>query len=284
MLPSQVVDLIGDQLIRLASQRHEALGAAFAVSILASVWSANAGMKALFDGLNVAYGETEKRPYLHRTLITYAASLGALLLLIVVTALTVAAPVSLHALGLRQLHIWWTPLRWLGVWLLASGGFAMVYRYGPSRRPARWLWVGGGGAAAALLWFAGSLSFSWYLNNFTHFGVTYGSLGAMIGFMLWVWFSMMVVLTGAELNAEIEHQTAQDTTVGPAAALGKRGAAMADTIGAAFTVSPRQARDIAAGFARRQAGHVLNFLQARLSRNSLPGSPAAPPDPRRSAD
>jgi len=256
VFPREVVDLIGQEMLRLAGQRHETLSAALAGSALVSVWSANAGMKALFDGLNVSYGEAEKRPYLRRTLITYAATLSALIFLIAVTLLTVAAPVLLHSLGLHELHVWFVPIRWLLLYLLAAGGFALIYRLGPSRRPPRWRWVGFGGAMAALAWMVGSLGFSAYLESSPHFGATYGSLGALIGFMLWVWFTVMVILWGAELNAAVEHQTTQDTTIGPEAPVGARGAVMADTVGRAFTVSPREARD----FLGRQVGHVTTFL------------------------
>ena len=257
VFPRQVVELIGQEMLRLASQRQETLSAALAGYALVSAWSANAGMKALFDGLNVTYGEVEKRPYLRRSLITYAATLSALVFLIVVTALTVAAPVFLHALGLHHLQVWFVPLRWLILYLLAAGGFALIYRLGPSRRPPRWRWVALGGAVAALVWMVGSLAFSTYLASSTRFGATYGSLGAMIGFMLWVWFTVMVILWGAELNAAIEHQTSQDTTIGPARPIGARGAVVADTVGPAFTVSPREARD----FLHRQVGHVIGFFR-----------------------
>ncbi len=258
VFPQDAVSLIGGQLTRLSSQKHVTLGAAFAFSALASLWSANAGMKALFDGLNVAYGETEKRPWLSRSLITYSWTLAAMIFLVAVTLLTVAAPMVLRALGWPLHGPGFAPVRWLIVFLMAAGGFTMVYRHGPSRRKARWRWVVFGGAWAALVWMGGSMGFSAYLNTFTHFGATYGSLGAMIGFMLWVWFSVMVVLYGAELNAELEHQTARDTTVGEAVPAGRRGAVVADTLGPAFTVSPREARDWLRAFLGRQAGHVAS--------------------------
>jgi len=261
IFPQDAVNLIGEQMLRLATQKHGTLGAAFVVSTLVSAWSANAGMKALFDGVNIAYNEIEKRAWLHRSLITYTATSAALVFLTAITAVTVAAPVLFHALGLHEVHLWWTPVRWLAVYLLAGGAFTLIYRYGPSRAPARWRWVAPGGFVAALLWIGGSLGFTTYVNNFTHFGVTYGSLGAMIGFMLWIWVSVMVVLIGAELNAEIEHQTAHDTTAGEPRPLGERGAAMADTVGSAFTVSPREARDYVTSFASRQVGYVTNFFR-----------------------
>jgi membrane protein len=262
VFPRAAVDLIGDELRRLASQRQETLSVALAGSALASVWSANAGMKALFDGLNVTYGEVEKRPYLRRTLITYAATLSALLFLIVVTSLTVAAPVFLHSLGLHRLSLWFVPIRWLILYLMTAGGFALIYRLGPSRRPARWRWVAFGGAIGALVWMAGSIAFSTYLANSTHFGATYGSLGAIIGFMLWVWYTVQVILWGAELNAAIEHQTARDSTIGADSPFGARGALVADTVGPAFTVSPREARD----FLGRQVSYVTTFLRGFVRR------------------
>ena len=261
IFPHDVVSLLGGQMVRLAAQRPFASTAAFAISTLISVWSANAGMKALFDGLNIIYDETEKRDYLRRTLVTYGATLAALAFLTVVTAIMVATPMMLRAAGFRHFSFWWGPFRWLVVYLVVALGFTLIYRFGPSRSHARWRWVVGGGSTAALMWMIGSLCFSWYINNFTHLGVTYGSLGAMVAFMLWVWFSVMVLLTGAEFNSEIEHQTACDTTVGPPKAIGMRGAAIADSVGKAFTVSPRQAVDYTKGFARRQVGYVAGFLR-----------------------
>jgi membrane protein len=245
-------------------QRHSTLSAAFALSTLLSVWSANAGMKSLFDGINIAYDEPEKRDYLHRTVITYGATLTGLTFVAGASALAVAAPVVLHRVGAPVTGLW--AFRWVVLFLATATALSLVYRYGPSRVRARakWRWVIPGGAAAALLWMAGSMGFSWYINNFTHFGVTYGSLGAMVGFMLWVWFSAMVVLVGAELNAEIEHQTACDTTTGSPAPIGKRGAVIADTVGTAFTVSPREARHYVRDFLKRQIA-AIGALGRRLA-------------------
>ncbi len=263
IFPREAVGLIGDELITLSGRPHTTLGAAFALSVLASVWSANAGMKSLFDGLNVAYGETEKRPYLRRTLITYAATLGALALLTVTTSLTVAAPAVLHALGFHGLRLWWAPLRWLILYLVAAQAFTLAYRVGPSREPARWRWVYCGGAAAALIWLIGCIAFSLYIDSFTRLGATYGSLGAVIALMLWLWFTMMVVLIGAELSAQIEHQTALDTTTGEPLPLGARGAAMADEVGKPFTTSAREAWEWLLAFLGRQVAYVARALGAR---------------------
>ena len=116
---------------------------------------------------------------------------------------------------------------------MSSTRLAVLYRYGPSRDTAEWKWVTPGGIVAAVLWLVVSMLFSWYVSNFGSYNETYGSLGAVIGFMTWIWLSTTVVLTGAEINAEMEHQTAKDTTEGPRKPLGTRGAQMADNIGVA---------------------------------------------------
>src|SRR5690606_5162966 len=108
---------------------------------------------------------------------------------------------------------------------------AVIYRYGPSRRAARWKWVSGGAVLATLLWLGGSVLFSYYVSWMGNFDETYGSVGAVIVLMLWFYVSAFVVLLGAELDAESEHQIRLDSTVGPPRPMGERGAHMADTVG-----------------------------------------------------
>jgi membrane protein len=232
VIPDEALAVVGDQMTRLAGGEPATLSAAFVISLLLSVWSANAGMTALFAGLNVAYDEAERRNLLVQTALTYAFTLGLLVFLTLVSALLVVAPLALDVFGLTSRLL--LPLRWLTLWAVAAGAFTIVYRYGPSRARARWRWVTWGAVLAATFWLVGSLAFSWYVNHMAHFDVTYGPLGAVIGFMAWIWFSVMVVLIGAELNAEIEHQTALDSTTGPPEPMGERGAAMADSVGVAF--------------------------------------------------
>ncbi len=204
---------------------------------------------------------------MHRSLLTYSATLSALVFVALIAGMLIAAPVFLRGFGVH-LGAWWAPLRWLTVYLISITGFCLLYRYGPSRRHAQWRWVVFGGVLAASIWLAVSLGFSWWVNNVAHFGVTYGSLGAMVAYMLWVWVSGMVVLVGAELNSEIEHQTAIDTTIGAVKPIGQRGAAVADSVGPAFTMSPQEAMDYWAAFLRRQVGYVASFLRrlARMAR------------------
>ncbi|WP_293468072.1 YihY/virulence factor BrkB family protein [Phenylobacterium sp.] len=264
IFPPEAVRLIGEQMLRLANGKAAGLSAAFVLSLLFSIWSASAGMKSLFDGLNIAYDETEKRNYLLRTALTYGFTLALLLFLALVSGILVAAPLALEALRIRDDLL--IAARWPLVYVVAAAAFCIAYRYGPSRRLARWRWLIPGSAAAAFLWMAGSAGFSWYLNNVARLDATYGSLGAVIGFMLWIWFSVMVVLMGAELNAEIEHQTAMDSTTGPPKPMGERGAAMADTVGLRFI-----------GF-RKGAGQLLGVLRRQAQNLRRHGKPAPPPE------
>jgi membrane protein len=124
-------------------------------------------------------------------------------------------------------------MRWPLLFALVIAGLAALYRYGPSRRPAKWRWISIGSIFAASAWLAVSSLFSWYLGNFANYDATYGALGAVVGLMMWMWLSTLVVLVGAEINSEMEHQTACDSTIGIEKPLGARGAVMADTVGAA---------------------------------------------------
>ena len=123
-------------------------------------------------------------------------------------------------------------LRWPILLSTLTVSLGFIYRYGPSRRDPKWRWVTWGSATAAVLWLAASMLFSWYVANFDSYNKTYGSLGAGVGFMVWIWLSVVIVLLGAELNAEMEHQTAKDSTEGAPKPLGARGANMADHVGA----------------------------------------------------
>ena len=117
--------------------------------------------------------------------------------------------------------------------VLVGGAITILFRYGPSRERAKWRWVTYGAAVATVVWLLASWGFSHYLRNFADYNATYGSLGAVIGFLMWTWISVVILLVGAELNAEMEHQTARDSTTGDPLPLGERGAVMADTGGEA---------------------------------------------------
>jgi membrane protein len=145
----------------------------------------------------------------------------------------VVVPLLLARLGVASVTAYLVQFgRWPALLLLVIVGLAVIYRFGPSRREPRWQWLSVGSLVAAVAWLGSSALLSWYLASFANYDATYGSLGAAIGMMMWMWISMIVILFGAQLNSEIEHQTARDSTVEPDKPLGARGAVMADTVGA----------------------------------------------------
>ena len=232
-IPKDAIDIISGQLQFLASQDQKALGLAFFGGLLASLWSSNAAMKAMFDALNVVYGEKEKRNFFKLTALSLAFTAAMILFMVLALIGIVVIPAVLDFLHLGKTgELAINVLRWPAMLAVVVLGLAVIYRYGPCRADAKWRWITWGSVAAALLWFVVSMLFSWYASNFGNYNKTYGSLGAVIAFMMWSWLSATIVLMGGELNAEIEHQTAKDSTTGPPKPLGARGAEMADTVGA----------------------------------------------------
>jgi membrane protein len=233
LVPGGGMQLISDQAHALASKGGGALGFGLLVGLATSLWSSNQAMKSLFDALNVVYDEREKRGYIRRTAISLGFTAGTLVFLVIAMAAVVALPVALGFLGLGgTTDLLLRLLRWPVLLVMVSVFLAFVYRYGPSRARARWRWVSWGGVLAAVLWVLASAGFSWYVASFGSYNKTYGSLGAVIGFMTWIWISAMVVLIGGELDAEMEHQTVRDTTIDPRRPMGQRGAVKADTVAA----------------------------------------------------
>ncbi|WP_061933686.1 YihY/virulence factor BrkB family protein [Aureimonas sp. AU22] len=232
-LPGGAMDIISEQMARVASKGETKLGFGLVFGLGLALWSANAGMKTLFDALNIVYEEEEKRGFVRLTLVSLFFTLCAIVFLIVALAGVVLLPIVLDFLRLGGVEPWLLLLRWPLLLVVVVGGLSIVYRYGPSRARARWRWITPGAGIAAVLWVIFSIAFSWYAQNFGNYDETYGSLGAAIGFMTWIWVSTMVVLVGAEIDAELEHQTSRDSTTHPAQPMGRRGAKMADTLGEA---------------------------------------------------
>jgi membrane protein len=218
----------------VASKGSQTLGLTFLIGLAVSLWSANAAMKSLFDTLNIVYREEEQRGFLKLNAISLGFTIAAILFVLAALGAVVAVPIFLNYVGLsNQSDLLLRIGRWPALYLVLTFALAVIYRYGPSRQKPRWRWITWGSAIAALLWLAASALFSWYAANFGKFNETYGSLGAVIGFMMWLWISAIVILLGGEIDAEMEHQTARDTTTGPPKPMGMRGAEMADTVGAA---------------------------------------------------
>jgi membrane protein len=236
IIPTGTLDLLGDEISRIAARSDGKLTFGFLIGLAVALWSANAGMKAIFDALNIIYDEEEKRSLIWLNVVSLFFTICAIAAAGLAVTVVVVFPLMLAAFGLRSID---APLiaylRWPAMFVLMIFGLAVLYRYGPSRRLAKWRWINVGSVFAGLAWLAVSSLFSWYLGNFANYNAAYGALGAVVGLMMWMWLSAIVVLFGAELNSEIEHQTARDSTVGPEKPLGTRGAVMADTVGAAKT-------------------------------------------------
>jgi membrane protein len=234
ILPAGAFDIVKDQVARVLAKGDVKLGTAFATSFLLAVWSANGGMKAIIDALNVAYDEKEKRGFLKLNAISLAFTFAGLVGVLIAIGCVVALPIVLSMVGLGSISDALLRIgRWPALVILLLTGLAVLYRYGPSRRSPQWSWLSVGSVFAAVTWLAGSALLSFYLANYANYDATYGSLGAAIGLMMWMWMSTIVVLFGAELNAEIEHQTVVDSTGDGDKPLGERGAKVADTVGEA---------------------------------------------------
>ena len=232
LLPEEARGIIEEQLKRVTSTASTKLSLGAVLGLLLAIWSANKGTQALITALNIVYDEEEKRGFFKLNLISLALTIGMMLFLIVGLALIAVLPPLLDSLGLpAEIRQWVAWLRWpiLAVaFMLALGA---LYRYAPSRDRPRWRWVSWGAVLATVLWLIGSALFSWYVTNFGNYNETYGSIGAVVVLMMWLWLSVLIVLLGAEVNAEMEHQTSRDTTRGPDQPIGRRGAYVADTVG-----------------------------------------------------
>jgi membrane protein len=234
MLPEGSFQIVQDQIARVLDKGNTALGATFLFGLVLAVWSANAGVKAVIDALNVVYEEREKRSFIRLNLLALGFTTGGIAALSLMVSAVVAFPLALDHVGLEPESRFIVSLaRWPLLFAILLAALGVLYRFGPSRQPARWQWLSIGALAAALLWIIGSAALSWYLSNFGNYSATYGSLGAAIGLMMWMWMSAIIVLCGAELNSEIEHQTAVDASLGRPKPVGARATAMADTPGGA---------------------------------------------------
>jgi membrane protein len=233
VVPEQVLQIMSDQLQALTSSGSTPLGVGLIVSVLVALWSARSGTASMVTAINVAYGEPEKRGMFR----LYATTLGLTVLTIVSALLALALVAILPAvIGFLPLGDFGKTmavvLRWPVLLALVVVALAFTYRFAPSRKEPRWRWVSWGAVAATVLWIVGSALFSVYVGEFASYNKTYGSLGGVVVLLMWLYVSALAVLLGAELNAEMEHQTEQDTTSTERKPLGQRGAKMADTVGA----------------------------------------------------
>jgi membrane protein len=232
LLSPETAKLVGAQIQQITAGAGGALGLVTVLGILVALWSASSGMKALVTGVNMAYDETETRKFLKLRGLALLLTLGAMVLMGIALLLIVAFPAVTDD--------WPTALRWTAAVLrfvllaaLLIVGLAVLYRYAPDRDEPKWSWVSWGSGIATLLWVVASLAFSFYVGHFGNYNKTYGALAGIIILLFWLWLTAFVVLVGAELNTEMELQTARDTTAGPEQRLGERQAHAADHVAAA---------------------------------------------------
>ncbi len=259
VLPPAVAEFIGGEMQRLAENSNTELTFTLAWTLALSLWTANGAIKVLFYGLNVAYHEVEKRNIVKYNLVCMIFTLSGLVGVLITAGLVVGVPVVLGVFGLADEWAYLAPLRWPVLLAVYVAALTVIYRFGPCRQKARWRWLTPGAMFAAVLSLGLSLGFSWYLQTFVR-TASYGPLAAMMGFLLWTWLSVQIILMGAELNAEIEHQTAIDTTTGAPRALGERGAVVADTVG------PRRGSPAALAFTLKHAEALSDRLMRRRAR------------------
>lgn len=236
LMPPTAQELVVEQSIRLASKSNSSLSLTLLLSLMFAGWSANAAVKAMFEALNIIYDEQEKRSFLWYNLVTLFTTLSAAVLVVIALAVIALIPAALALFPFRDTVEFVVRIaRWPVFFALAVLAVATLYRIGPSRRPPKWRWVLPGAMLAAALWVAASFGFSFYVTRLGDYSAMYGSLATVVIFMTWLWLSATIVLLGGELNSELEHQTARDTTEGEPRPIGMRGAVMADNIGPAVT-------------------------------------------------
>ncbi len=230
-LPGESAQLLQDQARDVASQPERGLGVGLVVSLLVALVSASGGISNLIKAVNIAYDEQETRSFLKRRAAALLLTLCSVVFLAVAVGLITVVPVVMDRLGLDAAGRFAVQvLRWGGLVVFVLVALALVYRYAPDRDNAKLRWVGLGSAVATALWLLGSALFSLYVTSFGKYGETYGALAGVVVLLLWLFLTAFIVLLGAEINSEMEHQTARDTTHGPPQPMGQRGAVKADTV------------------------------------------------------
>lgn len=232
LVPPGVRDMFNSGLQDVARRQTGTLTLAAVLAVALALASARSGMASLMQAANIAYQEHEKRGFFRQLRISAAFTLGAILGFIVMLLLAGAVPLLFEAFTSNP----WVEsvvaiLRWVLLWAFAVLGLAVTYRFAPARELARWRWVTWGSVVAATLWVTGSLLFALYLHTFGSYAKMYGALGGVVVLLMWFYLSSFFVVLGAEINAEMERQTEQDTTEGAEVPMGQRGAHAADSVG-----------------------------------------------------
>jgi membrane protein len=232
VVPQQTQDLISAQLHQLVTASSGALGFGAIFGLVVALWAASRGMSGLINALNIAYEQKETRGFVQLNRLALTLTLGMIVGGLVVIALVGVLPAVIGAIGLGSVAQWLLLiLEWPLLLLCVMTALAVLYRYAPDRRVAKWRWITPGAVVATVLWLLASIAFSAYVANFNSYNKTYGSLGAVVVLLTWLYWSAFIVLVGAVINTQTERQTRRDSTVEPPKPMGQRGATAADTLG-----------------------------------------------------
>ncbi len=230
-LPDEAASLIGEQLRAITENSGGALSVSLAISVLAALWSASGGTGNMITAVNLAYDEVETRSFIKRKALALGLTLGAIVFILVTFTLVAVVPVVIDMLPLGVLGTVLAQVVRLVLLLgVFAGSLAVLYRVAPDRDAPQLKWVSLGAIVVTVIWALFSLGFSFYVNNFGSYDKTYGAIAGVIVLMLWLYLTCYLILFGAEINSEAEHQTAQDTTDGDPVPMGERNATMADEL------------------------------------------------------
>jgi membrane protein len=230
-LPKDAQSLLSAQLTGITQNSGGALTLSLIISILAALWSASGGTGNLITAVNLAYDEVETRSFIKRKALALGLTLGAIVFILITFALIAVVPVVLGALPLGIVGtILAQVVRWVLLLGVVAGSLAVLYRVAPDRDAPRFRWVSLGSLVVTVIWAVVSLLFSLYVDNFGSYDKTYGAIAGVIVLMLWLYLTCYLVLLGAEINSEMEHQTAHDTTEGEPVPMGERDATVADEL------------------------------------------------------
>ncbi|EZP54596.1 YihY/virulence factor BrkB family protein [Sphingomonas sp. RIT328] len=278
VMPADAARLVGEQLLSVVQSSDGKKGFGLLIALALALFGARNGAGAVITALNIAYEEEEKRGLIKVNLLALGIT-AASVVVALVAALAIAALAKLEALlpGAPGVVLVGGKLAsYLLLLLAGSSAAAALYRFGPSRTQARWRWLTPGSLFSAAGWLLLSLGFGLYVANFGNYNATYGSLSAVVVMLTWMYLSAYILIVGAELNAEFEHQVAADTTTGTPQPLGTRGSWVADHVAgdgakrgerhedAAAAAPVSAAEEFGASRAMARAGQVAGIGKAGL--------------------
>lgn len=231
VLPSEAYKIIQGIMEPMLDKPSETFGWGLALSLLISLWSANKGTSALFEGINIAYNERDERGFLKKTGLSLLFTFGGILIGLISILIVILFPAFVEWFGFSSfIENLLSMGRWILLGALIVFSIALLYKFAPHRDNPQYKWVSWGAVAGTVLWIGGSLLFSWYVQSFGSYDDMYGSFAAVIILLMWLFLTSFIVLLGAEINSEMEHQTYKDTTIGEKEPMGQRGAYHADHV------------------------------------------------------